>query len=51
MKTEEYPVLGAPVFAAVICGVCRFLKLLYLPVVKSYKGSVNLVTNPNPVSS
>jgi hypothetical protein len=51
LEAEEYPLLGAPIFAEVIYGVCRFMKLLYLPVVTSYKGSVNPVTNPNPVST
>jgi hypothetical protein len=51
MEAEEYPLLGAPIFVVVIYGVCSFMKLLYLPIVTSYKGSVNPVTCPNPVST
>jgi hypothetical protein len=39
------------VFVAVICRMCRLVRMLLLFVVMNYKGSVNPVTNPNPISS
>jgi hypothetical protein len=38
-------------FAVMICRVYRSVKLLYLPVVMSYKCPINQITSLNPVSS
>jgi hypothetical protein len=57
-EAEEYPLLGAVtgqrlvktdvlMFGVVICGVCRSMKLLELPVVVESECSIN----PNPKSS
>jgi hypothetical protein len=37
-------------FAAVICRMCRLVKVLHLFVVKSYKLSINPIVNPSLVS-